>query len=62
MVVWSFLYFIWANRNKCVFEKVSGELVESFFDYQIKSFEWVTSRDKDLKVEMGPWLIDLYGA
>ena len=57
-VVWSFLYFIWNNRNKCVFANASSTMVEHSFEFQVKTFDWVTRRDKDHKIEMEAWLFD----
>lgn len=38
-MAWSTLYLVWANRNKMVFDKVSGSLVDRFLEFQLKSFE-----------------------
>ena len=60
--IWSFLYFIWSNRNKCVFEKASTEIASLFLEFQLKSFDWVSRRDKNSKIDLSNWLANPSGS
>ncbi|KAJ9560947.1 hypothetical protein OSB04_006107 [Centaurea solstitialis] len=56
--LWSILYFIWANRNRAVFEKEDSAFETKFFELQLKVFEWVSLRDNKLKLNMTSWFCD----
>ena len=51
-------YLIWTNRNKMIFNKVDGVLVKCLFDMQIKTFEWLNGKTKDLSIEWSIWLTE----
>ena len=59
---WSFLYFIWVNRNNLIFKNVNIAVEELFFAFQLKSYEWVIRRGKEISVDMGTWLTNPYGS
>lgn len=61
VVVWSTLYLVWTNRNKMIFQKASGSLSDRFVEFQLKPFEWITKRDKDLSMDWSEWLTSPYG-
>ncbi|KAJ9538859.1 hypothetical protein OSB04_031592 [Centaurea solstitialis] len=53
--IWSFLYFIWEDRNKLVFHSGKIPLTERL------AFEWIMSRDSSFKLDMEAWLMDPFG-
>lgn len=57
-VIWSFLYLVWAHRNKLIFDKERGKLLDLFFEFQVKTFEWITRRDRELRIDWVNWLSD----
>ncbi|KAJ9559867.1 hypothetical protein OSB04_005027 [Centaurea solstitialis] len=56
--LWSLLYFIWANRNKLVFEKEAPAIETKISEFQLKVFEWVSLRDNNLKTDITSWFCD----
>ena len=54
--VWVFVYFIWSQRNSLVFKKDQRKLVDLFFEFQRKSYEWIVARTPNKKVEWNLWL------
>lgn len=55
-LAWCLIYFVWAHRNKVVFEKVRGKILDRFVEFQLKAFEWITRRDRGLAIDWASWL------
>ena len=49
------------NRNKFVFDRGSGKLEDSFFEIQLRCFDWVTRKDKDMVLDWEGCLSDPFG-
>ncbi|KAJ9558370.1 hypothetical protein OSB04_012984 [Centaurea solstitialis] len=58
---WCFLYLIWAERNRLIFEQDKSSLENRFLPFQRRSFEWITRRDKELALDWKSWLTDPFG-
>ncbi|KAJ9549250.1 hypothetical protein OSB04_021793 [Centaurea solstitialis] len=46
-VKWIFLYLIWAQRNRLVFNNNKKRLEDCYFEWQRVAFEWINSRAKE---------------
>lgn len=55
-VKWSFLYLIWSHRNKLVFKREKSHVIDLFFEFQRKTFEWVNKRAKKSTLDWAGWL------
>ncbi|XP_071687497.1 uncharacterized protein [Rutidosis leptorrhynchoides] len=51
-------YLIWQNRNNTIFRKKKGNGPVLLNELQIKSFEWISSRSKKLKLDWNQWLLN----
>ncbi|KAJ9554814.1 hypothetical protein OSB04_009428 [Centaurea solstitialis] len=58
-VKWIFLYLIWDQRNKLVFDSISRDLADCFFEWQRLAFEWISNRVKGLQLDWYEWLSGL---
>ena len=57
----SVIYCVWGSRNKLIFENHHRDIEDYFSELQIKCFEWISKRDKELAMEWSSWLIDPFG-
>ncbi|XP_071712654.1 uncharacterized protein [Rutidosis leptorrhynchoides] len=57
-VEWVCGYQLWKNRNQKVFHNNLRSSETLFNDIQIKSYEWISKRDKNLNLEWHQWLIN----
>ena len=57
-MIWCVAYLVWANRNKLVFERGRGLATNSFFEFQLQTFDWVTRRENELAMDWRSWLVD----
>ncbi|XP_071704555.1 uncharacterized protein [Rutidosis leptorrhynchoides] len=55
---WVCLYLIWKNRNLKVFANKSWSGPTTLMEIQLKSFEWITSRWKNSKIDWFQWISD----
>ncbi|KAJ9538630.1 LOW QUALITY PROTEIN: hypothetical protein OSB04_031363 [Centaurea solstitialis] len=55
-MLWSFLYLLWRNRNKVVFEKGVKKIALVFGDFQQQSFSWIHNRTKQGMGSGADWL------
>ncbi|XP_071741380.1 uncharacterized protein [Rutidosis leptorrhynchoides] len=55
---WVCVYLIWRNRNLKVFSNKSWNGPTAPMEIQLKSFEWVSTRAKKLKINWNQWLTD----
>ncbi|KAJ9557691.1 hypothetical protein OSB04_012305 [Centaurea solstitialis] len=51
-------YLIWENRNKMIFNLDKGSLVDNFFAFQRRIFEWIANRNKAVQIGWISWLSD----
>ncbi|KAJ9536152.1 LOW QUALITY PROTEIN: hypothetical protein OSB04_un000670 [Centaurea solstitialis] len=56
------LYLIWQNRNHLVFDNGNGKMEDNFYEIQMRCFDWVIHRDKDLAMDWAAWLSDPFVA
>ena len=49
------------DRNKVVFGRNHGSLEDVFLNLQLKTFEWINGRDKELAVDWNSWMVDPFG-
>ena len=59
--VTSVIYCVWGFKNKLIFENHHRDIEDYFSELQIKCFEWISKRDKELAMEWSSWLIDPFG-
>ncbi|XP_071686890.1 uncharacterized protein [Rutidosis leptorrhynchoides] len=57
-VKWVASYLIWSNRNKVVFRGKGWNPPVALNEIQTKSFEWISRRLRDKKLEWMSWLND----
>ncbi|GJX37033.1 reverse transcriptase domain, reverse transcriptase zinc-binding domain protein [Tanacetum coccineum] len=58
-VLWSSGYFIWKERNACVFGNKISSTNKIVQDIQLKSYEWITRRSNKYKaIDWQQWLWD----
>ena len=55
-VVWSFLYLIWLQRNRMVFDKYNRKLEDQFLEFQRLTYEWVDRRMGIGRIDWTTWL------
>ncbi|KAJ9558860.1 LOW QUALITY PROTEIN: hypothetical protein OSB04_013474 [Centaurea solstitialis] len=55
-VKWTFLYLLWSNRNRLVFENNRKSLDDCFFEWQRLSFEWLSNKSKKGFLDWFSWL------
>ncbi|KAJ9553481.1 hypothetical protein OSB04_017526 [Centaurea solstitialis] len=55
---WSIMYLIWEHRNAIVFKENKNKLLDKFFEFQRRTFEWITRRVRKKNTEWGKWLVD----
>ncbi|KAJ9548768.1 hypothetical protein OSB04_021311 [Centaurea solstitialis] len=51
-------YMVWTDRNKRVFNHLSGDLCDSLVSFQRRIFEWLSQRNKDFHKDWRLWLSD----
>ncbi|XP_071738946.1 uncharacterized protein [Rutidosis leptorrhynchoides] len=54
-VKWVCMYLIWRNRNQKVFKLSSWTPPNALNEIQIKSFEWISKRCKNMKIDWHRW-------
>jgi len=60
-VIRCIMYFIWMDRNKVVFVQSGSSVEDILLNLQLKTFEWVTRRDKEIAVDWNSWMMDPFG-
>ncbi|GJY70994.1 RNA-directed DNA polymerase, eukaryota, reverse transcriptase zinc-binding domain protein [Tanacetum coccineum] len=61
-VIWSTGYFIWKERNACVFGNKISSTNKIVQDIQLRSYEWIVRRSNKYKdIDWQRWLRDLLG-
>ncbi|XP_071728387.1 uncharacterized protein [Rutidosis leptorrhynchoides] len=55
-VRWISAYLIWKNRNNKVFRGSNWTVPVAFNEIQIRSFEWISTRSKDRKLDWLVWI------
>ncbi|KAJ9556398.1 hypothetical protein OSB04_011012 [Centaurea solstitialis] len=53
-----FAYMIWSDRNKRIFNNLTGDLCDNLVQFQRRSFEWLSQRNKDFLKDWRVWLSD----
>ncbi|XP_071694565.1 uncharacterized protein [Rutidosis leptorrhynchoides] len=56
-VEWICTYSIWKNRNSLVFKGKSNIAPMIVNEIQVKSFEWISARNKDVSIDWLNWLV-----
>ncbi|KAJ9564334.1 hypothetical protein OSB04_000300 [Centaurea solstitialis] len=60
-LIWCVSYLIWANRNNLIFRISKVLLKDEFFNMQLKTFEWINRRSKEIAVDWKSWHSDPQG-
>ena len=54
--IWAFIYLLWGQRNRLVFDFDKRKLEDLFFEFQRKTFEWIANRVRRKKIDWNLWL------
>ncbi|XP_071705283.1 uncharacterized protein [Rutidosis leptorrhynchoides] len=57
-IEWVCGYSIWQNRNQVVFRKKKGTGPTILSEIQTRSFEWLSTRSKKIKIDWNQWLLN----
>ncbi|XP_071728811.1 uncharacterized protein [Rutidosis leptorrhynchoides] len=58
-IEWTTAYLIWNNRNKKVFSNTCWSGPVALMEIQLKSFEWISARVKNLELDWLQWITNL---
>ncbi|XP_071731784.1 uncharacterized protein [Rutidosis leptorrhynchoides] len=57
-ITWSASYIIWKNRNQKVFKNDSWSSSKIICEVQVKTYEWISNRSRNIHKDWLHWLLD----